>query len=53
MKKIKKTDLLSLLKAKRRKESMAQGFYDGRFKGKVIESAKHKKPKHRNRNNED
>ncbi len=53
MKKKKKTDLMSLLKAKRRKEAIAQGFYDGRFKAKVIESARHKKPKHKKRNEEE
>lgn len=46
-KKKSKNKLRSLEKALRRTEAKKQGFYDGRFKSKVEESAKHKKPRHK------
>lgn len=48
MKKKKSNNRLnSLKKALQRSEAKKQGFYDGRFRLKVEESAKHKKPRHK------
>lgn len=41
--------LFNMYKASQRESAKAAGFYDGRFKARVVESKKHKKPKHKNR----
>jgi len=41
--------LFNMYKASQREEAKAAGFYDGRFKPRVVESKKHKQPKHKNR----
>lgn len=40
--------ILNMSKASRREDAKSAGYYDGRFRPRVIESKRHKKPKHRN-----
>jgi hypothetical protein len=39
--------LFNMYKASQREEAKMAGFYDGRFKPRVVELKKNKKPKHR------
>jgi len=41
--------LFNMYKASQREEAKSAGFYDGRFKPRVVESKKHKQPKHKTR----
>jgi|LakMenE18May11ns_1017448.scaffolds.fasta_scaffold9870635_2 hypothetical protein len=45
--------LLNMGKSSQREEAKADGFYDGRFRHRVVESKKHKDPKYKNRITED
>jgi hypothetical protein len=40
--------ILNIAKASRREEAKSAGYYDGRFRPRVVESKRHKKPKHKN-----
>jgi hypothetical protein len=46
---MKKSDkiLFNMYKASQREEAKTAGFYDGRFKSRVVESKKNKRPKHK------
>jgi len=39
--------LFNMYKSTQREEAKTAGFYDGRFKPRVVESKKHKQPKHK------
>ena len=41
--------LFNMYKASQREEAKSAGFYDGRFQSRVVESKKHKQPRHKNR----
>lgn len=45
--------LFNMSKASQREAAKADGFYDGRFRHRVIESKKHKAPKYKNKWHED
>lgn len=45
--------LLNMSKSSQREEAKADGFYDGRFRHRIIESKKHKGPKYKHRITED
>ncbi len=40
--------ILNMAKASRREEAKSAGYYDGRFRPRVVESKRYKKPKHKN-----
>lgn len=39
--------LFNMYKASQRESAKSAGYYDGRFKSRVVESKKYKKPKHK------
>lgn len=45
--------LLNMSRSLQREEAKSNGFYDGRFRHRVVESKKHKEPKYKNRITED
>jgi hypothetical protein len=44
----KENRILTMTKASRREEAKSAGYYDGRFRPRVVESKRYKKPKHKN-----
>lgn len=40
--------VVNMVKAAQREEAKRAGFYDGRFRSRVVVSLKHKNPKHKN-----
>jgi hypothetical protein len=45
--------LFNMSKSTQRENAKAAGFYDGRFRHRVVESKKHKAPRHKSRLDED
>ena len=45
--------LFNMSKSAQRENAKAAGFYDGRFRHRVVESKKHKSPRYKSRLDED